>query len=201
MKMPGKSATSAPAASEENKSPRPPTSAAQVAPPPAAQEEPAPAAPTRSASESSTAQETVAGNGSLRALLWLSDTNHSDAMSSLLGRLGYQTEYLDIWEQKVEDIHQGRYDVIVTNRNGASPNGERDLFRLVNRLAPETRRRIFMVLVGDEFKTGNGTQAFTAMADLVCHPQDVDSADVIFRSTVTERARFYRSFLEIEDKL
>jgi hypothetical protein len=167
MKMPGKSATSAPAASEENKSPRPPTSAAQVAPPPAAQEEPAPAAPTRSASESSTAQETVAGNGSLRALLWLSDTNHSDAMSSLLGRLGYQTEYLDIWEQKVEDIHQGRYDVIVTNRNGASPNGERDLFRLVNRLAPETRRRIFMVLVGDEFKTGNGTQAFTAMADLV----------------------------------
>jgi hypothetical protein len=120
-------------------------------------------------------------------------------MSSLLERLGYQTEYIDIWEQKVEEIHQGRYHVIVTHGNGASPNGEKDLFKLLNMLTPEARRRIFMVLVGDEFKTGNGTQAFTAMADFVCHPRDLDSADIVFRSTVAERARFYRAFLEVED--
>jgi hypothetical protein len=122
-------------------------------------------------------------------------------MSSLLERLGYETEYIDVWDQKVEDIHQGRYDIIATHRNGTSPHEEKDLYRLLNMLPPEIRRRIFMVLVGDEFKTGNGTQAFSAMADIVCHPQDLGSADVLLRSTVTERARFYRSFLEIEDNL
>jgi hypothetical protein len=133
--------------------------------------------------------------------VYLPGTDHSNAVSSLLGRLGYRTEYIDIWDQKVEEIHQGRFHVIVTHRNGESPNGEKDLFKLINILPPETRRRIFVALVGDEFKTGNGTQAFTVMADLVCNPLDLDSADIVFRSTVAERARFYRSFLEVEDSL
>ena len=125
----------------------------------------------------------------------------ADAMSKLLGRLGYKTDYIDVWDQKVEEIHQRRFQVIVTQRNGASPKGENDLFTLVNMLPPETRRRVFVVLVGEEFKTGNGTQAFTAMVDLVCHPRDLDSADIVFRSTVAERARFYRLFFEVEDRL
>jgi hypothetical protein len=133
--------------------------------------------------------------------VYLPGTDYANAVSDLLGRLGYETEYIDIWDQKVEEIHQGRYHVIVTHRNGESQNGEKDLFKLLNMLPPETRRRIFIALVGDEFKTGNGTQAFAFMADLVCHPRDIDSADIVFRSTVAERARLYRSFLEVEDNL
>ena len=30
----------------------------------------------------------------------------------------------------------------------------------MSRLSPDARRRVFLVLVGDEFKTGDGTQAF-----------------------------------------
>lgn len=206
MKMPGKTAAArAPAASEELKPPAPPQKAERPARPQAASpEKPVPPPVTQSSqsqSEPSQSQEAVAGNGSLRALVWLADKNHSDAMSGLLERLGYKTEYIDVWEQKIEDIHQGRYDIIATHKNGTSTNGDKDLYRLLNMLPPEVRRRIFMVLVGDEFKTGNGTQAFTTMADLVCNPQDLSSTDILFRSTVTERARFYRAFLEIEDNL
>ena len=38
--------------------------------------------------------------------------------------------------------------------------------------APSARRRVFLVLVGDEFKTGDGTQAWAAMADLVVTSRD-----------------------------
>ena len=122
-------------------------------------------------------------------------------MNNLLRRLGYNVDSIDIWDEKVEEIHQGRFAIIVTHRNRGSPNEEKDLYKLVNILPSDIRRRIFVVLVGDEYKTGNGTQAFTSMADLVCHPQDLASADIIFRSTVAERTRFYRSYLEVFDNL
>jgi hypothetical protein len=112
--------------------------------------------------------------------------------------LGYVVVPLDIWEEKVEEILQGRYDVVVTHRNGATPNVERDLYRFITTLTPEIRRRIFVVLVGDEFKTGNGTQAFATMTDFVCRPQEAGSADVVVRSTIAERTRFYRALLEAE---
>jgi hypothetical protein len=204
MKMSGKAPVSTSGGTAEAIPPVPPQNAA---PPAASQadprekEMPVPPPAPETPSEPGPVQRKAAGNGSLRALVWLGDKTHSDATSRLLERLGYKTEYIDVWEQKVEDIHQGRYDVVATHRNGKSANAEKDLYRLLNILPPEIRRRIFLFLVGEEFTTGNGTQAFTSLADLVCHPQDLDSADIVFLSTVTERARFYRSFLEIEDNL
>jgi predicted Zn finger-like uncharacterized protein len=204
MKMPGRSQANATGVSEEEKSPPPPRDVSQAAPPPpspAAKDDSKPLPPPQKAPEPGGARETAGGNGGRRALVWLPDTNQASAMSRLLERSGYRAEYIDVWDQKIEEIHQGRYDVIATHRNGASASGEKDLFKVITMLPPETRRRIFVALVGEEFKTGSGTQAFTAMADIVCHPQELDSADIVFRSSVAERARFYRSFLEVEDNL
>ena len=49
----------------------------------------------------------------------------------------------------------------------------------MSRLSPDSRRRVFLVLVGDDFKTGDGTQAWIAMADLVLHPRDLGNADAV----------------------
>jgi hypothetical protein len=65
------------------------------------------------------------------------------------------------------------------------------------RLPPDSRRTVFLVLVGDEFKTGDGTQAFAAQADLVvgtdAAPNDVES---VLLNTMAERTRLYQVFLD-----
>jgi hypothetical protein len=66
----------------------------------------------------------------------------------------------------------------------------------VARLNPEGRRRVFFALVGDEFKTGDGTQAFAAMADLVLSGRDTANAEATLRNTMAERARLYQMFGE-----
>jgi hypothetical protein len=87
------------------------------------------------------------------------------------------------------------YSVVVTSRTTAVAQGE-TLLQRVARLNPEGRRRVFLVLVGDEFKSGDGTQAFAAMADLVISGRDTASAEAALRNTMAERARLYQMFGE-----
>jgi hypothetical protein len=64
------------------------------------------------------------------------------------------------------------------------------------RLSADQRRRIFVILVGDEFKSGDGTQAFLVMADLVLSAREAGAADQMIRSTINERKRLYQAFYE-----
>ena len=57
-----------------------------------------------------------------------------------------------------------------------------------------------MVLVGDEFKTGDGTQAWRCLADLVVNAKDAAAADMLFRNTLAERNRLYQVFLDAKKR-
>jgi hypothetical protein len=50
---------------------------------------------------------------------------------------------------------------------------------------------LFVILVGEEFRTGDGTQAWVAQADLVVHPNDAARSEHLIRSTIQERKRLY----------
>jgi hypothetical protein len=52
------------------------------------------------------------------------------------------------------------------------------------------------VLVGDDLKTGDGTQAWIAMADLVVQTRDLGTIDAVLTKTVEERGRLYQVFLD-----
>ena len=49
---------------------------------------------------------------------------------------------------------------MATARRRAAAGRPESLYQRIMRLSPDQRRRIFVILVGDEFKSGDGTQAF-----------------------------------------
>ena len=133
---------------------------------------------------------------SMRALVALADAGQAAAISQGLGRLGYAVDTLDDSGESARLLEQGVYAVVVTSRTaGAAGKGE-TIHQRVSRLNPEGRRRVFVVLAGDEFKTGDGTQAFAAMADLVLNGRDAAGADTAVRNTMAERARLYQLFTD-----
>ena len=79
---------------------------------------------------------------------------------------------------------------------GPAGPGRESLYQRLGRLSPEARRRVFLVLVGDEFKTGDGTQAWAALADLVIQSRDVAGVDNVLLNTLAERTRLYQVFLD-----
>lgn len=130
-----------------------------------------------------------------RALVALTDRTQAGAIALPLTRQGYQVDSIDNPEEGSRLSEQGVYDLVVASR-AAAPGGKESLYQRMSRLSPDSRRRVFLVLVGDDFKTGDGTQAWIALADLVVHPRDLGNADAVLTKTVEERTRLYQVFLD-----
>jgi hypothetical protein len=128
-----------------------------------------------------------------RAMVALGDRTPAGAMALPLTRLGYQVDTVDNPEEGARLLEQGMYDLVVATRAAAGA-GRESLYQRLNRLSPDGRRRIFVVLVGDEFKTGDGTQAWAVIADLVIAARDIPSADSVLLPALAERARLYQVF-------
>jgi len=135
-----------------------------------------------------------AGGDEERALVAL-PTNHASAMTLVLTRLGYGVDTFDDAAEGGRLLEQGVYDVVATARAAGTLQRE-SLYQRIARLGGDARRRIFLVLAGDEFKTGDGAQAWACQADLVVNSKDVSSVDTVFRSVLAERNRVYQAFLE-----
>lgn len=186
---------------------QPPAAAPQAAPaagpPPAAPEPAAPQPRAPSPASSAIAPPAPVHPPSAppigTALISLPSPEQASTVGTMLGRLGFASEGLDPQlEEKVLKLQQGEYPVVATSRNGVPE--ERNLYRVVCTLPPDIRRRVFLVLVGDEFKTGEGAQAFAVLADLVIHSSDAPSAERLVARTMIERRRVYQTFWDAEDR-
>ena len=175
VKFPAKGAAAAPA----------PEPAASTAPPAGGAQ---PAQPRRDAG--GTGPVVPAGT---RALVAVADSSLAGALELLVGHLGYAVDAMNDVVEAARLLEQGAYALVATTR-AAGAGGQETVVQRMGRLNPEGRRAIFLVLVGDEFKTGDGTQAFAAMADLVVAPRDVAGAEAVLRGTLAERTRLYQMF-------
>ena len=130
-----------------------------------------------------------------RAVVSLPDRGQAGAATQPLARQGYQVDTVDNPDEGSRLIEQGVYDLVITSRAPA-PAGKETLYQRMSRLSPDARRRVFLVLVGDDFKTGDGTQAWITMADLVVNGRDLATMDSALTKTVAERNRLYQVFLD-----
>jgi predicted Zn finger-like uncharacterized protein len=137
------------------------------------------------------------GRGSpTQVLVAVPDRALAGALTLPLSRLGHSIEVLDTPEEGGRLLEQGVYGIVITTRTAAVPGKAETLHQRVARLNPEGRRRIFLVLVGDDLKTGDGTQAFVLQADFVVNPRDVASVEGALLNAMAERNRVYQAFLE-----
>jgi len=135
-----------------------------------------------------------------RALVALPDKGQAASASAMLARLGFEVESLDDASEGGRLLEQGVYDVVVTARMPAQGTRE-SLYQRIGRMPSEPRREMMLVVVGDDFKTGDGTQAWACLADLVVNSREVGNADNHFRNISAERARVYQPFKEARKRL
>jgi hypothetical protein len=138
--------------------------------------------------------------GGQAALVAFPDPAQAAAITLTLSRLGCHVDTVDNFDDGARLLDQGSYQVVATARMVAPAGRPESIYQRMVRLSPDQRRRLFVILVGDEFKTGDGTQAFLVLADLVLHPRDAGAADPLIRSTIAERRRLYQAFDEARKK-
>lgn len=136
------------------------------------------------------------GGRGRKVLVAIPDRGLAGALTVPLTRLGYTADVLDTPEEGGGMLEDGVFDVVIANRSAAAPGRAETLYQRILRLAPGARRRIFLVLVGEEFKTGDGLQAFATQADLVVNPRDAAVVEAPLIGGMTERGRLYQAFLD-----
>jgi predicted Zn finger-like uncharacterized protein len=122
-------------------------------------------------------------------------------LQQALGALGFHVDVVEDVEEGVRLLEQGIYEVAVTGRTAAAPGRPETLAQRMLRLPPETRRHIFVILVGEEFRTGDATQAWAAQADLVVNPADAARCEHVIRVTIPERKRLYQPFFDARARI
>ena len=163
--------------------------------PPPSEAPPAPVRPPKPVK-----REHTGPDGSEDALVAIPDAELARTFTEALARLEYNVDVAEDAEEGARLLEQGAYAVAVTARAAAGA-GHETLAQRVLRLPPDMRRRVFVVLAGEEFQTADGTQAWGAMVDLVVHPRDAETSDGHIRSTLAERKRLYQPFVDARRKI
>ena len=167
----------APKAAEE--APRP---AAAAAPPPAASA--IPLKPTALPGE--------------RALVALDDKQRAGELARSLMRLGYEVDIMSDAEG-VRAIELGAHTIVSMARTVAE-SGALTCYQRLFLLPSDIRRLFFLILVGDEYTTGDGMQAFVVHGDMVVASPDAGACEVVIRERLIERNRLFRVFVESKRK-
>jgi predicted Zn finger-like uncharacterized protein len=67
----------------------------------------------------------------------------------------------------------------------------------LNHLSMSVRRKIFLVLVSEKFKTMDNMMAFGKSANLVVNPDDLSNLALVLKKTLSDHEKFYKVFTDI----
>jgi hypothetical protein len=132
--------------------------------------------------------------GGRKVLVALADRGLTTALTQPLVNIGYVPEVLDTPEEGGRMLEDGLFEVVVTTRTAPVPGRAETLYQRILRLGPSARRRLFLVLVGEEYKTADGMQAFALQADLVVNPRDAAGVEGPLLAAINDRNRLYQSY-------
>jgi hypothetical protein len=66
----------------------------------------------------------------------------------------------------------------------------------LNRLGMSVRRRIFLALVGEKFKSMDNMMSFAMSANAVFSTKDLDRLGLMLRKAVSENEKLYKVFMD-----
>ena len=133
-----------------------------------------------------------------RALVVLDDKRRSAEIAASLGLLGYEVDIMSDADG-IRVLDQMAHVIVVMARTVAE-SGAMTCYQRLSLLNSDTRRSFFLILVGDEYTTSDGVQAFVVHGDLVIASPDTASCEGIIRERLVERTRLFRVFVDSKRK-
>ncbi len=138
---------------------------------------------------------------SATALICVSDDITRSAVSDQLTLLGYELHSGLFREDVALRLQTHAYNLLVLEEGFENLEGERNPVIMDCRgLSPEQRRSVFIVLIGPDFKSEDGMQAFQYSVDLVFATEDLSSLAGVLGRSVEEHQFRYQPFLECIDR-
>ena len=118
-------------------------------------------------------------------------------LRTALEGMGYQTVEQTTAREALKQMRFHVFDVIVLNEHfDAEGLEDSPVLEYLNALPMSIRRRIFVTLVTERFRTMDNMIAFNKSVNLVVNLNDLSALGKVLRSTLADHTEFYRVYKE-----
>ena len=135
--------------------------------------------------------------GAQTALVCEQDPEVQNRIKSFLDNSGYHTTSPDSAREVLKQMRLHYFDLVVLNeRFDTTDPDESNVLRYIDRLAIEIRRKMFVALISDRFRTMDEMMAFNKSVNLIINTQNSSDIDRIIKRGVADHTSFYKVFNE-----
>jgi predicted Zn finger-like uncharacterized protein len=155
--------------------------------------------------EESYGYEDYAGDASLEffeegtrlALVMGNTTERGEMISKAVESIGYKAISTPNTRDAIGKTRFHHFDmVILMDGFDGQPLERCGMVNYLNRLNMAVRRRIFVALVSDNFKTMDDMMAFAMSANVVINTKDLEKLPPILKKAVSDNEKFYKVFMD-----
>ncbi|MEE9609981.1 MAG: zinc-ribbon domain-containing protein [Desulfatiglandales bacterium] len=131
------------------------------------------------------------------ALVMDSSPGHSGRMKSAVEELGYKCISTPDTRDAIGKMRFHHFDlVILSDGFDGQPTERSPILNYLNNISMSVRRRIFVALIGDKFKTMDNMMAFATSANVVIHSKDMQRLSPILKKAISDHEKFYKVFMD-----
>jgi hypothetical protein len=133
--------------------------------------------------------------GQSAALLCVNWEESRGELRAILEGMGYIVDIPEAADHALQRLRFNQYHVILLDDDvaGKPPN---PVVGYLAGLNMNTRREMFVVLIGQRFRTADHLQAFMESVNLLLHPNDLPQLVTFLSRGLREHERFYKVFIE-----
>jgi predicted Zn finger-like uncharacterized protein len=136
-------------------------------------------------------------DGSL-ALIMAKDPEQGAKLVRCVEDLGYRPVLTSNTRDAVSKIRLHHFDLLILSEGFDNIELlQSPILDHLNHLSMSIRRKMFLVLVSDTFRTADDMMAFSMSANLVVNPKSLDKLSSILQKAQKEIRLFYKVFLDV----
>jgi hypothetical protein len=135
--------------------------------------------------------------GTKLALVLKGDEMQVDTINRVLEALSYKPIQAPSIREAIGKLRLYRFDLIIlSDAFDGQPIESSPVMNYLNHLSMSVRRKIFLMLLSERFKTIDNLMAFTLSADLVVNPADLSKLNLILSKAIPDHEKFYKVFID-----
>jgi len=132
------------------------------------------------------------------ALIMTNNDDDGEKIKNAVKELGYKFIKAVDTRDALKKMKAHLYDLfILTDGFDSNDFSANPVLNYLNNISMSERRRMFLALIGHQFKSMDEATSFAMSADVVINSNDHDNLFSILKKSVTEKERFYSIFMEI----
>ncbi|MBN1831228.1 MAG: zinc-ribbon domain-containing protein [Deltaproteobacteria bacterium] len=131
------------------------------------------------------------------ALVLDSDPESSGKTRSEIEQLGYHCIEADNTRDAVGKMRFHLFDLVILCDGFDGQNLDNSpILNYLNNISMADRRKIFVALMGERFKSMDNLIAFAMSANAVINPKDTDKLSALLKGAISDHEKFYKVFME-----